>query len=321
VPLLFFWGLGTWFFHRALKSRLLLDYVGFGTSVGLGFCSKYHIVLLPLSAAIYLLVKEKDGKKARWDGILLSTVMFFIFSAPVWIWNFQNNFDSFAFQLKHGLGEQKFHPENILIYILGQALLVFPTLVPFFFREVRARAKHWLTVWSLVPIVFFLLTSWKGRVEPNWAIPAYTALFALIAHSQISAVHIRNVLVTWGLATAVVYSAIMLPRQFVWMQETRLKEIYMYDILLPYAKNNLPFFASSYQMASTLSYSLNRTICKIGGMGRRDYFDYLPECRPLGEFYIVVRQWDKLPDWVSTDRIVQRTHLNSEFELLTLRGP
>lgn len=324
VPLLFFWGLGTWFFHRALVSRRLPDYFGFGASVGLGFCSKYHIVLLPLCAAIYLLVKPKDENKARAEGVGLAAICFFLFSAPVWIWNSQNHFDSFTFQIKHGLGDPHFSLQNPLIYIGGQLLLVFPTFIPFFFREVRTHKRHWLTVWAMVPIVFFLITSIKGRVEPNWAIPAYTAVFAMVARSQISWRHIRNVLLTWATAATIVFLAIMMPNQFMhfeWVKNSRLKEIHQYDILTPVARSYQPFFASSYQMASTLSYSLNERICKLSGMGRRDHFDYLPECRPQGSFFIVIRMWDRFPEWALGRPVLQRMRINPEFELIEMGGP
>ncbi|MBX9768470.1 MAG: glycosyltransferase family 39 protein [Bdellovibrionales bacterium] len=324
VPLLFFWGLGTWFFHRALRSRALLDYFGFGAAVGLGFCSKYHIVLLPLCAAIYLSVKPKNEHRTRIEGILLAAFCFFIFSAPVWIWNSQHHFDSFTFQLKHGLGDPSFSLENPLIYIGGQLLLIFPTLVPFFLKESSQHKRHWLTIWAGVPVVFFLLTSIKGRVEPNWAIPAYTAVFALVARSPISFRHIKNVLLTWGTAATLVFFAILMPNRlmtFEWAKKSRLKEINQYDILVPVARSYEPFFASSYQMASTLSYTLNRRVCKLSGMGRRDHFDYLPECKPQGPFFIVIRMWDRFPEWALGRPVLQRMRINPEFELIEMGGP
>ncbi len=326
VPLLFFWGLGTWFFHRALSSGKLWDHIGFGASVGLGFCSKYHIVLLPLCAAVYLAIRRAAAgspvpASVRWSGIWVAAASFFVFSAPVWIWNAQNNFDSFTFQLKHGLGETHFKPQNPIIYLLGQVALIFPTFIPFFIKEVRTHWRHWLSLWALVPMTFFFATSFKGRVEPNWALPAYTAVYALIAKSTINPRHLRAVLLVWALTAVTVFAAILMPQHFHWTQKTRLRELSQYDVLLPAMQTYQPFFASSYQMASALSYATQQRVCKLHGMGRRDHYDYLPECIPGKKFYVIFRRWDQLPDWADPQYVRGRHPLSPEFDVVEYVRP
>jgi 4-amino-4-deoxy-L-arabinose transferase-like glycosyltransferase len=52
APLVFFWSLSYWLFLRVLNFKNLADYLLLGLSLGLGFCSKYHIVLFVLSGLV-----------------------------------------------------------------------------------------------------------------------------------------------------------------------------------------------------------------------------------------------------------------------------
>jgi hypothetical protein len=51
-----------------------------------------------------------------------------LISAPLWLWNLDNQWVSFLFQGARTTAQPGFHLEGSLLFLLTQALLVFPTI-------------------------------------------------------------------------------------------------------------------------------------------------------------------------------------------------
>ena len=178
LPLLFFWTLSFLIFTRWLQEQSLRLTVALGLSLGLGFLSKYNMVLFFIFALVAVFT-EKISYKKWLPQIPVLLVFFILASLPVWLWNLQNNFLSFAFQIDHGTGAKVWDPEWTLTYILGQMLLLTPFGVWALCRGSIRKEFRVYWIFALGPLLFFLITSFKGRVEANWPLVAFPFLLCL----------------------------------------------------------------------------------------------------------------------------------------------
>lgn len=121
----FFWSLAIYFTINILEKQKLIDYIFLGFSLGLGFCSKYHIVIFLPILFLYLIF-EKKLHLVRWTYVIATITTGLIFSMPVIIWNYQNDFSSFLFQLNHGLGRTTYKFYWTWTYVLAQIAVIFP---------------------------------------------------------------------------------------------------------------------------------------------------------------------------------------------------
>lgn len=294
VPLLVFWSLAFYFFLSLLEKNSWTNYIGFGSALGLGFCSKYHIALfLPLG--ILYLTYDKKWKALSVKKSFASAFVAIMFSLPVFIWNYQNDWASFRFQLERGFG-QTFKLFWVTDYLGAQLLLIFPIIFFFAFRASKNGASRALSFFGWGPLIFFFISSFKGRVEPNWTTIGTPALITLALMDRTSIPWIKINRAIW-LIVATLLTGIV---SFQWTPspEWKLKtnEFSAYDIYLPYVSEYQPFFAGSYQMASTLYYKSRKPVFKLAGTHRKDHFDYMPESYPkVPRFYAVISAWSDNP--------------------------
>lgn len=297
VPHVFFWSLAIYFFQRALNGRRSRDYLFFGVSLGLGFCAKYHMVLFVPFAIAYLLL-EKRWRDVRIDGLAITLASGLLFSLPVIIWNFQNDFVSFKYQLHHGLGSATWSPEWTLGYIAGEILLLFPWV---FYLALRARPEgkyRFLLYVAWGPLLFFLCSSFKGAVELNWPIAAFPAVFALILFLPNFRKVLRVAAVFWLCFYTFAFSAaLFLPDGNVIAKPFR--EPFRFRKLTALTERYLPLYAGTYQIAGTLWWEKKAPFYKLRDMSRFDYFDTLPGSLPQEDtFYLVQENWSTIPAWV-----------------------
>ena len=100
--------------------------------------------------------KEAANKKFNLKMLLplvAGFIFFFIASAPVWIWNYQNDFISFKFQTNHGLGGTEWEPKWTMLYLAGQFLLVFPMAL--WLGRKPTKQLNWLFIFAWAPLAFF----------------------------------------------------------------------------------------------------------------------------------------------------------------------
>lgn len=296
IPLVFFWSLAIYAFMEGLEKNRWRDYLLLGASLGLGFCSKYVIVLFVPIVIVYLLVEKKwrllDPKK-----IAGTIVVGLIFCSPVLIWNYQNDFASFRFQLSHGLNEpDPYEFRWTWNYVLAQVLILFPLV---FYRAFKSRLEGlsrflYYAAWG--PLIFFLGTSFRAIVEANWPLTAYPAFFALAAaetnHKQTTKITSRF----WFGFYILIFASLMIPNFIIY---DKLREPFRYNVLAPLAQKYQPLYAGTHQMAASIWYINKKPIYKLRAMGRFDFFDEQPESLPHTEkFYLVKEDYSPPPDWV-----------------------
>lgn len=311
VPLLFFWSLALYFFMNCLRAQKSRDYFLFGGALGLGFCSKYHIVLFVPFILLYLGV-EKRWHEVSLKKLSLTVLAGVIFSLPVLVWNFQNQFVSFRFQLDHGLGKSNWTWDWTLGYLVGESLLLFPLVL---YAALRARpCGEWRVLPYLAwgPLGFFFLSSFRGTVELNWPHVAFPAAFALVLFSDRARKTALWTSAFWlALYGFAFYAAAVLPKNSPIAKPFR--EPFRFRPLASLQKEYQPLYAGTYQIASTIWYETKTPIYKLRDMSRYDFYDTLPQSLPQEDsFYLIQENWSELPDWVK--KAGYNSHVVKEIE-------
>lgn len=191
TPQLFFWLLSLYLLIPALSSNpagqaARMKMLMAGVAVGLAMLSKYTSVFLWFGALLFILLRNRSWLKSAslYISLMISTLIF----SPVLIWNFQNDFVSFAFQGSRagffvgGLRVDYFLTElggealynNPVVYVL--VLLALAALV--MKRQLLAdrRAQEMLLLWSLPLVALFLFLSLFRPTLPHWTGPAFITL-------------------------------------------------------------------------------------------------------------------------------------------------
>lgn len=294
-------------------------YAVLGSALGLGFCSKYHIVLFVLIATVMLLITGK-WRLIKLKGFSLMAVLALLCSAPVFIWNWQNGFSSFYFQLDHGLGKASFNVIWPLRYVIEQILLVFPLLFFLAFKVMKMNNTKWLVPFAWGPLLFFLVTSFRGRVEANWPLLAYPGMYALAVQSVQAQKWIRVTLGFWAVSLVLLLLEIVRPFIPGVYDHTKLREWTQFDPLLTAVREHQPFFATSYQMAASLSFASKTQVYKLPGVSRRDFYD---EVKALGKkpprekhFFVGARGQDRIYRWAEDNGYLVYREIPIEGKLI-----
>ena len=264
------------------------------------FCAKYHMVLFVPIAWVWLIVSGR-WRELSFALVPVIVVAGLVFCFPVWYWNMTHDWISFRFQLEHGLKGTNWKPTWPLAYVLGQIAILFP--IPFILA-MRRREPHgvrWLHAFGWLPLLFFLYTSFRARVEANWPLIAHPAVLALAFFNDSESKRwIRATMCIWALASFLVVSQLVHPWLPIDGSKLKTAEMTKYEALAQEIPNFSPLFASSYQMAAMLSYKSGKMIPKLVGMNRRDFYDFHPMSHPQTEvFYVAAEEGQPLPDWVA----------------------
>ena len=177
IPLLFFTALFLLLYRRFLQQSSWQNVLWLGLSAAALLYSKYHGVL------VLFFVVLSNFKLLRNPKIYAAGLLAFLLFVPHLWWQYQHNWISFRYHLF----ESNVNPYNVSYttdYILGQLLLAGPfagfLLWPaaFLFRANNAFERA-LKIFAVGFFFFFLISTLKGKVEPNWTAPAIIPVMVL----------------------------------------------------------------------------------------------------------------------------------------------
>jgi 4-amino-4-deoxy-L-arabinose transferase-like glycosyltransferase len=294
-----------------------------GVALGLGFDSKYQIVLFVPAFLIFLAWTGGWRRLPPWQwGLAL--VAGFVFSHPVFYWNFTHGFESFAFQLGHGLSAEKRSLTWPLEYLASQVGLLFPTVFFAVLKPPRDHRQKFLYVSGWFTLAFFLITSFSARPEGNWPLLGYAPLLTLAGLRARPGV-LRATVALWALLLAGVLSEAYIH----WLpltdkQEMKTSEADRFDAFIPYMTTDVPVYASSYQMAAALTFKTRHPIYKLKTLSRRDFYDDLPESEPpaKGRFLVFAnRETDFSRTILKNYRFVEENHFTYDKKVMTFEVP
>ncbi len=177
TPLIFFTALFFLGYRRFLRQSSLLNTFLLGVVVAALLYSKYHAVL------IVFFVLLSNLKLFRYYQTYLAGVIALLFFTPHLLWQYQHDWISFRYHLfESNVNPYKF--SFTLEYVGGQILLAGPLagiiLLPTAFLYHAKNVFERGLKFTLAGIyLFFLLSSFRGRVEGNWTSPAIVPLIVL----------------------------------------------------------------------------------------------------------------------------------------------
>jgi len=189
VPLILFWTLSLITLYKAIFEQKKFYWILAGLCMGLAFNSKYTALLLQIGLIGFLVFSNKYRKLFLspwlWIGLIISVAEMF----PVWWWNYQNEYASFAFQSTERtdtITEFEFKPELILGTLAHQAVLLIPILfwlfLVFSFKHIKKALFKFklpnqkilfLLAFFVPTFVGFLLLSPVYWIKVNWMMPSY----------------------------------------------------------------------------------------------------------------------------------------------------
>ncbi len=158
-----------------------------GVALGLAGLSKYTGVFLALGSAIVLFASHGLAL-LRVRGLWLAALIAAVLVSPVLIWNTQNDWVSFSYQISHADGgANSWETKRVLTYSLIQ-LLTYGTLplLGLLVFCMRLRKTHPALLrlcfaFGLPPLLLTLYLSGKGAALPHWTAAAWIALLPLSA--------------------------------------------------------------------------------------------------------------------------------------------
>lgn len=177
IPLIFFTALFFYCYKKFVATASWMHTLWLGLSMALLFYSKYHAVLIVLFTVLsnFKLLTQYKAYIAAFIALLL-------FGPHLW-WQYQHDWVSFKYHLFES-NVNDYKPAFTLEYLAGQLLLPGPLagfiLLPAALLYRPADKTERALRFTMIGIyLFFLLSSFRGKVEANWTSPVLVSLIVL----------------------------------------------------------------------------------------------------------------------------------------------
>ncbi len=305
IPLIFFTALFFLCYKNFTRNYSLLHTFLLGISVALLLYSKYHAVLI-----VFFVLLSDIKLFARYQTYIAGIIALLLFAPHLW-WQYQHDWVSFRYHLFES-NVNAYKPSFTLNYIIGQLLLPGPIagfiLLPAAFLYKPLNKTERALRFTMIGIyAFFLLSSFRGKVEGNWTSPALIPLFVLSHQFLVEKLRWQKILFKLLPVTLVLVLFARIVMLVDMVPVAAIKERYhswkKWPGEMKERTNNLPVvFSNSYQRASKYwfytdqpSYSANHY------KGRRNNYNFWPiEDSLLGK---PVYFMDKYDLWRCTDSL------------------
>ncbi|WP_158995364.1 glycosyltransferase family 39 protein [Mucilaginibacter sp. L196] len=177
-PLFFFAVVFYYFYQKYIEQDTWLLAFILGVVIACLLYSKYHAILL-IGFAVLSNIKLLK-RPSFWLIVVLAGVLFI----PHILWQVHHNFPSLNYHLSERSAE-KYHPEFTYLFPLGQILMAGPIIGWYLFykgftTKITDGFIRCLMVNSIGTPIFFLISSFRGEVQPQWTYIAFAPLILLI---------------------------------------------------------------------------------------------------------------------------------------------
>jgi 4-amino-4-deoxy-L-arabinose transferase-like glycosyltransferase len=186
VPLLVAGLASTLFLWRAVQGNQYRDWLLLGVMLGLAGLSKYTAVTLAIGVVIFL-IWHSGWRSLLNPRLWVTAVVAIVLVLPVFYWNAQHDWISFAYQMGHGLPDRNWSLHRFTLALAGQLLTYGPAVVIFGSAAVfsyvrRSDAGGRLLLAMILPL--FLLLFWGAGLEetlPHWSLMGWVLSMPLAA--------------------------------------------------------------------------------------------------------------------------------------------
>lgn len=296
-PFIFFWTLSLYLFWKAVNNEhRLFVWILLGISIGLGLLTKYTMAFFYICGFFFILFSKQErkcfGKKGPYIALVISLLVF----SPVIIWNAGRDWVT----LKHTAGQAhiaegfRISFKYFFDFLGSQAGVISPVI---FFMVLYGAAKNrWsfkalnnlrFLFWFWFPLLsFFLLKSLQGKVQANWAMPAYITAFIASADYFINKdirTKAQKALIYGSLTILLIFSVVTFYPSLIHLpvkqdptsrlqgwQELGPKADEIYDDMLSAGERGVFIFSDKYQVSGELAfYMRSHPITYNINLGRR----------------------------------------------------
>ena len=202
-PLALFWILSLLVFLLIIETGNKKYWYLLGVIGGFALLSKYNAVMIPAGIVLFLILSPKHRfwfkEKEPYLGFFIMIAMF----VPVILWNIENNWASFGFQLKHGFGSSF---PKFSLSLFGQSLgaqagylsppifLIFLTAAYMCIKEAwvkKDRTALIIACFSFPTLVLFNAVAAFNEILPHWPAMGYLVLAIYVAHITLKYAEVR----------------------------------------------------------------------------------------------------------------------------------
>lgn len=183
TPVIFWCFLSGISFYKAQRHDRYGWYLLAGVFLGLGFFSKFFAGLLGLAYFFYLVFFVRRGLRP-WLGLLLVIIGTLPFIGLNLLWNYNNCWDNYLFNLQNRTSDYAFSIWSVIKYLLLLLYLVTPPIVYYVLRrpgklvEVLQNGGFGLFLaLFLIPVALFLPLSTGKSIGLHWLLSFYPFLF------------------------------------------------------------------------------------------------------------------------------------------------
>ena len=158
------------------QSNEVVLWISLGVILGLSGLSKYTGIFPALAIPLCLFYWQ-GFKLFKRSGLWLSLLIAAILISPIIYWNWQHEWISFIYQIKHGSGNQ-WQARRLAVFLLNQLLSygALPVVGLWLIYKNKFEFRHSLLAFFVIPFSIFLLMSGGGGSLPHWTSPAWIAI-------------------------------------------------------------------------------------------------------------------------------------------------
>lgn len=280
IPLIFFTALFFLCYKRFISNYSLANTFLLGLSAALLFYSKYHAALI-----VVFVLLSNIKLFTKYQTYIAGLVALLLFAPHLW-WQYQHDWVSFRYHLFES-NVNPYKPSFTADYIIGQLLLPGPIagfiLLPAAFLYKPNNLTEKALRFTMIGLyAFFLLSSFRGKVEGNWTSPVLVSLIVLSHQFLKEKLHWQKVLfkmvpvtLVLVLFVRIIMIADVLPVKAIQERYHSWKD---WPALMKEKTKGLPVvFSNSYQRASKYwFYSGQITYSQNLYRGRRNNYNFWP---------------------------------------------
>lgn len=189
TPLVLFWAFTLYYTVKFLKTNKISTLYLIGACSGLLMLSKYSGIVLILALLIFLIFSSYRSlfkNKHFYFSLLLALLIF----SPVIIWNYQNHWQSFIYQLTTHQLNATVHPlQNVTqtFFKVFLPCLNIMLILPFLNRQDALNIESKLSIKlcriiSITFLCFYLYTASKANIREYWLTPYLISSSLLLGH-------------------------------------------------------------------------------------------------------------------------------------------
>ena len=190
APLVAAWAATLYYMERALVAGQRTAWLGMGIAFGLGLLSKYSLGLLGIAALVFVIVDPTARRWMKRPHPYLAALLAVLLFSPVIIWNYQNDWVSFAFQSNRVLADSyQFSVHYLIAHIIILLTPVGFVAAAFALFSIKkpedqqlARRRHlFIQVFAGTPLFICFILSTFDAPRFHWTGPIWLAILPTIA--------------------------------------------------------------------------------------------------------------------------------------------